>query len=142
MTDTSSLYDLHPVELAAHALLTAPLDHLNDNFGQLHQLQVILHARLRLIEKRLEALQRSLEPPNAGGSAAGAAGGSGGAADDATGAADGASSTTADGADRDEVRVVLARVRALKRRLAAAAKLLRKVVERVDALEADLDATT
>ncbi len=138
MTDTSSLYDLHPVELAAHALLSAPLDHLNDNFGQLHQLQVILHARLRLIEKRLEALQRSLEPADAGGAGAG---GSGGAADaSSAGTASAASADAA--ADRDEVKLVLARVRALKRRLAATAKLLRKVVERVDALEAEVDHTT
>jgi hypothetical protein len=138
MTDTSSLYDLHPVELAAHALLSAPLDHLNDNFGQLHQLQVILHARLRLIEKRLEALQRSLEPADAGGAGAG---GSGGAADaSSAGTASAASADAA--ADRDEVKLVLARVRALKRRLAATAKLLRKVVERVDALEAEVDPTT
>lgn len=49
--------DLHPVELAAHALLSTPLDNLHDNFQLLNQLQLILYTRLQLIERRLLALE-------------------------------------------------------------------------------------
>lgn len=48
-----SINDLHPVELAAHSLLSGPLDSLNDNFELLSQSQVILLTRLRIIEDRL-----------------------------------------------------------------------------------------
>lgn len=48
-----SINDLHPVELAAHSLLSGPLDSLNDNFELLSQSQVILLTRLKIIEDRL-----------------------------------------------------------------------------------------
>ncbi|WLF81041.1 hypothetical protein PVL30_004835 [Lodderomyces elongisporus] len=48
-----SINDLHPVELAAHSLLSGPLDSLNDNFESLSQSQVILLTRLKIIEDRL-----------------------------------------------------------------------------------------
>lgn len=45
--------DLHQIELTAHALLSASLDNLNENFELLNQSQLILLTRLKIIEERL-----------------------------------------------------------------------------------------
>jgi len=61
-TDTSArIDDLHPIELAAHSLLTGPLDTLSDNFELLNQSQIILLTRLRVIENRLKTFKQLVE---------------------------------------------------------------------------------
>lgn len=57
----TSVYDLHPIELTAHTLLSGSLDHLNENFKNLNQSQVILYTRLRLIEDRLKLFYTVIE---------------------------------------------------------------------------------
>lgn len=49
--------DIHPVEIAAHTLLSGPLDSLNENFELLSQSQLILLTRLRIIEERLQSFK-------------------------------------------------------------------------------------
>lgn len=44
---------LHPIELIAHSVLNSSLDNLNENFESLHNSQVVLLTRLKLIEQRL-----------------------------------------------------------------------------------------
>lgn len=56
--------DLHPIELAAHSLLTGPLDTLSENFELLNQSQIILLARLRVIENRLKTFKELVESNN------------------------------------------------------------------------------
>lgn len=52
--------DFHPVELAAHFLLSGSLDNLHENFQQLHDSQKILLTRLHLIETRLAAVSDNI----------------------------------------------------------------------------------
>lgn len=51
--------DFHPIELAAHSLLSASLDSVHENFNLLHQSQHILLTRLKHIEHRLLLLEAS-----------------------------------------------------------------------------------
>lgn len=51
--------DLHPIELAAHAILSGPLDTLHDNFELLNQSQYVLLTRLQLIETRLTEFKKA-----------------------------------------------------------------------------------
>lgn len=51
--------DFHPIELAAHAVLSAPLDSVHESFNLLHQSQHILLTRLKHIEHRLLLLEAS-----------------------------------------------------------------------------------
>lgn len=46
-------HEFHAIELVAHSVLSTSLDNLNDNFESLHQSQVILLTRLKLIEEKL-----------------------------------------------------------------------------------------
>ncbi|KAF3987705.1 hypothetical protein FT663_03704 [Candidozyma haemuli var. vulneris] len=50
--------DFHPIELAAHSLLSGPLDSLNDNFLQLHRSQHVLLTRLKMISERLDQIEK------------------------------------------------------------------------------------
>ncbi|KAK6456926.1 uncharacterized protein RJT20DRAFT_127015 [Scheffersomyces xylosifermentans] len=50
--------DLHPIEVAAHTLLSSSLDNLNENFEQLNQSQIILLTRLKIIEDRLLSFKK------------------------------------------------------------------------------------
>ncbi|CAH2353961.1 hypothetical protein CLIB1423_13S02850 [[Candida] railenensis] len=61
ISSNASVYDLHPIELTAHTLLSGSLDHLNENFKNLNQSQVILYTRLRLIEDRLKSYYTVIE---------------------------------------------------------------------------------
>lgn len=54
----SDIGGLHPIELTAHSILNAPLDHLNEDFELLSQSQYILLTRLRLIEDRLKSFKK------------------------------------------------------------------------------------
>lgn len=54
----SGISGLHPIELTAHSILNAPLDHLNEDFELLGQSQYILLTRLRLIEERLKSFKK------------------------------------------------------------------------------------
>ena len=54
----SGISGLHPIELTAHSILNAPLDHLNEDFELLGQSQYILLTRLRLIEDRLKSFKK------------------------------------------------------------------------------------
>lgn len=54
----SDIGGLHPIELTAHSILNAPLDHLNEDFELLSQSQYILLTRLRLIEDRLNSFKK------------------------------------------------------------------------------------
>ncbi|KAG5420290.1 hypothetical protein I9W82_002170 [Candida metapsilosis] len=56
-----TINDLHPIELAAHSLLTGPLDTLSENFESLNQSQIILLTRLRVIETRLNTFRQLVE---------------------------------------------------------------------------------
>ncbi|KAI5969772.1 hypothetical protein CANMA_001234 [Candida margitis] len=58
--------DLHPIELAAHSLLTGPLDTLGDNFESLNQSQIILLTRLRVMESRLKNFKQLVESNDIG----------------------------------------------------------------------------
>lgn len=57
MADSDGEVEFHPIELAAHSLLSGSLDNLHENFLQLHQSQHILLTRLKLIEDRLRTLE-------------------------------------------------------------------------------------
>lgn len=50
-------HEIHPVELTAHTLLSAPLNSLNDYFELLSQSQLILLTRLQVIEDRLKSFK-------------------------------------------------------------------------------------
>lgn len=54
----SGISGLHPIELTAHSILNAPLDHLYEDFELLGQSQYILLTRLRLIEDRLKSFKK------------------------------------------------------------------------------------
>lgn len=51
--------DFHPVELAAHSLLSGPLDGLHESFGLLHESQHVFLTRLRHIEEKLQKYEDS-----------------------------------------------------------------------------------
>lgn len=51
--------DFHPIELAAHSVLSASLDSVHENFNLLHQSQHMLLTRLKHIEHRLLLLETS-----------------------------------------------------------------------------------
>lgn len=51
--------DFHPIELAAHSVLSASLDSVHENFSLLRQSQHILLTRLKHIEHRLLLLEAS-----------------------------------------------------------------------------------
>lgn len=53
--------EFHPIELAAHSILSGSLDTLNENFEELHQSQHILLTRLKLLEKRIGAVLLKVE---------------------------------------------------------------------------------
>lgn len=53
--------DYHPVELAAHAVVSGPLDSLHERFEGLEHSQVVLLTRLQAIEKRLVQLSEVFE---------------------------------------------------------------------------------
>lgn len=52
--------DFHPIELAAHSLLSGSLDSLNENFLQLHRSQHVLLTRLKMISDRLDKIEGGL----------------------------------------------------------------------------------
>ncbi|KAG7664277.1 uncharacterized protein J8A68_002192 [[Candida] subhashii] len=56
-----SAEDLHPIELAAHTLLSGSLDNLNENFESLNQSQIVLLARLRIIENKLLEFKETVD---------------------------------------------------------------------------------
>ncbi|CAK9441585.1 uncharacterized protein LODBEIA_P54530 [Lodderomyces beijingensis] len=58
---SSSINDLHPIELTAHSLLSGSLDNLNENFESLNQSQVILLTRLRIMEEKLTSFRKLVE---------------------------------------------------------------------------------
>lgn len=49
--------DFHPIELAAHSLLSGSLDSLNENFLLLHRSQHVLLTRLKMISERLNNIE-------------------------------------------------------------------------------------
>lgn len=51
--------DFHPIELAAHSILSGSLDSIHENFSLLHQSQHILITRLKHIEHRLQTLENA-----------------------------------------------------------------------------------
>ncbi|OBA19330.1 hypothetical protein METBIDRAFT_25096, partial [Metschnikowia bicuspidata var. bicuspidata NRRL YB-4993] len=53
--------DFHPVELAAHFLLSGSLDSLHETFLLLHESQKILLTRLHLIETRMTKVLENLD---------------------------------------------------------------------------------
>lgn len=53
--------DLHPIELAAHTLLSGSLDNLNENFELLNQSQIVLFARLKMIENKLTQFKQTID---------------------------------------------------------------------------------
>lgn len=53
--------DFHPVELAAHFLLSGSLDNLHESFSLLHESQRLLLTRLHLIETRLAKILENLD---------------------------------------------------------------------------------
>lgn len=55
------LHDYHPIELAAHSILSNPLDSLHDNFELLHQSQFILLTRLKVIEQQIKKYQATVD---------------------------------------------------------------------------------
>lgn len=54
--------DYHPIELAAHSILSSLLDSLHDNFELLHQSQFVLLTRLKQMEQRVKRYQESGSP--------------------------------------------------------------------------------
>lgn len=61
---TEESVNFHPVELAAHFLLSNSLDNLHENFLLLHESQRILLARLHDIETRLTNMLETLDSPD------------------------------------------------------------------------------
>lgn len=111
VTSNNSTFDLHPIELTAHTLLSSSLDHLNENFKQLNQSQIILFTRLRLIEKRLKGFQAAVSNSN---------------------------ETEEEG---DEiVSEILIKIKAIKKKLLSSVKTLKKVDARVGRMDELIDA--
>lgn len=50
--------DFHPIEVAAHSVLSSSLDSLQEKFQNLHKSQHILLTRLKSIEDRLVSVQK------------------------------------------------------------------------------------
>lgn len=53
--------EFHPIEVAAHSVLSSSLDSLQENFLNLHKSQQILLTRLKMIEDRLNKVNESTQ---------------------------------------------------------------------------------